>query len=622
MARGLVIFAGLFGISLGFSILLAYPVLIVAAIGIVVVGAVFLVPATLRSINPGHALINGGTTVTITGSHFQSWSKQTARLCYRSAADVETVVHATAIFKSDTTLQMTVPPFPVTAVPPGASSITVTVSVSHNGGFNSSNQVPLDLYLHPELLSIDPPRVCCTGGQMVRIYCTAPLQAWGNTTGAVLVRFTTEDDGRYLVSGHCQNDHVLVSMPPIKCPAYGEVDAWVDIALDSKTFTDKRVRKITFFDSNPVIQLGKPELGTDLWELRSDGWLCDVMLRCTDDRMLKAHRVMLNARVKQFDTLLKQSQVLSPVKGTLTAGPADPEGVPLTRADKLPSADSTALVLDVRVCSAVMFYVLRWIYTGQRIRGYIATADQLRELNWIGSQWSLNELALLRMEEAQADSDGDFDANFAQIAQHLHAEWQRLDSVTSCCDVALCVADSGHVVMAHRAVLAARSPVFRCMFAPHAIWHESVTQQVVITQMRQPVADQLFRWLYTEQCEVDGDIALELLAAADRYGLRRLCAVVSRFLAVNLDPDTVVIVLLAAVQFQLSALTSICAQQVSAAMPWLRKPENVHLLQLLNHHKDALAAVSQYEKDVAAHAAEAAKTASGKAEEKKFCAVM
>ena len=80
-------------------------------------------------------------------------------------------------------------------------------------------------------------------------------------------------------------------------------------------------------------------------------------------------------------------------------------------------------------------------------------------------------------------------------------------------DVALRVRDQNFPV--HRAILAARSPVFRAMFTSNM--KESVAEEILIDDMEPDVMEELLRCVYTDQVPVE--CGCDMLIAFDRFGL-------------------------------------------------------------------------------------------------------
>ncbi|XP_049944397.1 ankyrin-3-like [Schistocerca serialis cubense] len=91
-------------------------------------------------------------------------------------------------------------------------------------------------------------------------------------------------------------------------------------------------------------------------------------------------------------------------------------------------------------------------------------------------------------------------------------------------------------VAAHRAVLAAASPVFAAMFAHDML--EASCGQVSIDDVEGPVLRLLVAYTYTLQAPHLPDTAPQLLAAADKYGLSALKAACERQLISQLAVET------------------------------------------------------------------------------------
>ncbi|XP_049769533.1 uncharacterized protein LOC126108363 [Schistocerca cancellata] len=91
-------------------------------------------------------------------------------------------------------------------------------------------------------------------------------------------------------------------------------------------------------------------------------------------------------------------------------------------------------------------------------------------------------------------------------------------------------------VAAHRAVLAAASPVFAAMFAHDML--EASCGQVSIDDVEGPVLRLLVAYTYTLQAPQLPDTAPQLLAAADKYGLSALKAACERQLISQLAVET------------------------------------------------------------------------------------
>ncbi|CAK6448899.1 unnamed protein product [Pipistrellus nathusii] len=101
-----------------------------------------------------------------------------------------------------------------------------------------------------------------------------------------------------------------------------------------------------------------------------------------------------------------------------------------------------------------------------------------------------------------------------QLASELGGLWEN-SWFTDCC---FCVA--GQEFQAHKAILAARSPVFRAMFGH--VMQESITNRVEIIDMEPGVFKDMMCFIYTGKAPNLDKMADGLLAAADKYALERL----------------------------------------------------------------------------------------------------
>lgn len=71
----------------------------------------------------------------------------------------------------------------------------------------------------------------------------------------------------------------------------------------------------------------------------------------------------------------------------------------------------------------------------------------------------------------------------------------------------------GQTVPAHRALLAARSSYFRQLF------NDAKSEKISIDGVRHPIFLAVLKYLYTARIDVDPRLALEMVVAADRFGL-------------------------------------------------------------------------------------------------------
>ncbi|XP_076305181.1 protein roadkill-like isoform X3 [Tachypleus tridentatus] len=101
-------------------------------------------------------------------------------------------------------------------------------------------------------------------------------------------------------------------------------------------------------------------------------------------------------------------------------------------------------------------------------------------------------------------------------------------------DVILSV--NGREFYAHKAILAARSPVFAAMFE-HEM-EEKKQNRVEITDMDHEVLREMLRFIYTGKAPNLEKMADDLLAAADKYALERLKVMCEEALCSNLSVET------------------------------------------------------------------------------------
>ena len=92
-------------------------------------------------------------------------------------------------------------------------------------------------------------------------------------------------------------------------------------------------------------------------------------------------------------------------------------------------------------------------------------------------------------------------------------------------------------ISAHKVILTARSPVFAAMFQYDM--QENRTNETEITDVTPAALKALLRFIYTGQCEV-GNLAEELLSAADKYDIRELKQICAKELGKKLTVDNAV----------------------------------------------------------------------------------
>nr|CAB3266537.1 speckle-type POZ protein B [Phallusia mammillata] len=102
----------------------------------------------------------------------------------------------------------------------------------------------------------------------------------------------------------------------------------------------------------------------------------------------------------------------------------------------------------------------------------------------------------------------------------------------------------GNEYKAHKAVVAARSPVFRAMFE-HEM-EESKLNRVEIPDISHEVFKEMLSFLYTGTSPNLDEMAADLLAAADKYALERLKVMCEESLCSNLSVENVAEILILA----------------------------------------------------------------------------
>ncbi|KAF8662660.1 hypothetical protein HU200_056262 [Digitaria exilis] len=130
----------------------------------------------------------------------------------------------------------------------------------------------------------------------------------------------------------------------------------------------------------------------------------------------------------------------------------------------------------------------------------------------------------------------------------------------------------GETFMAHKAVLAVRSPVFNAEFFGRM--REAKEQLVTIEEMQPDVFRALLHFIYTDSLpdmdDQEGDIdnkemIRHLLAASDRYRVDRLKFICQSILCKNLDVESVSATLALAYQHNCDKLKDICLDFITSS---------------------------------------------------------
>ncbi|SPT21007.1 unnamed protein product [Triticum aestivum] len=148
-------------------------------------------------------------------------------------------------------------------------------------------------------------------------------------------------------------------------------------------------------------------------------------------------------------------------------------------------------------------------------------------------------------------------------SSNLHEHFGELLQSEKGVDVTFLV--SGESFVAHKAVLAARSPVFMAQFYGQMM--EKRSHRVEVKDMEAAVFKALLRFIYTDMApdfrqkqEEATTMAQHLLAAADRYGLDRLKLICAGWLAGGIDVNTAATTLALAEQHNCLGLKSRCVE--------------------------------------------------------------
>ncbi|XP_065203508.1 speckle-type POZ protein B-like [Planococcus citri] len=132
---------------------------------------------------------------------------------------------------------------------------------------------------------------------------------------------------------------------------------------------------------------------------------------------------------------------------------------------------------------------------------------------------------------------------------------------------------NGKEYPAHKAILAARSPVFCAMFT-HST-KESELNRVDIEDINEAVVEAMLKYIYTGKCDDLDELAEGLLAAADKYDLGRLKIMCAKKLIKGLSAENATNVLILAdmhhhEDLKREAVNFIVANfaQVFVTIPW------------------------------------------------------
>ena len=137
-------------------------------------------------------------------------------------------------------------------------------------------------------------------------------------------------------------------------------------------------------------------------------------------------------------------------------------------------------------------------------------------------------------------------------------------------DVTLAVGNEE--IKAHKAVLSARSPVFRAMFK-HDGFKEQQENFVQITDHDPKVVKEMLKFIYTGEVPELKEKAHDLFCIADKYQLERLKQLCEKQLWTDIGVKNVVDTLLLAVTHDLIRLKRRCTQFIADHITELMKTE-------------------------------------------------
>ncbi|XP_065209112.1 speckle-type POZ protein-like [Planococcus citri] len=109
-------------------------------------------------------------------------------------------------------------------------------------------------------------------------------------------------------------------------------------------------------------------------------------------------------------------------------------------------------------------------------------------------------------------------------------------------DMTISVKDKNYLV--HKAILAARSSVFRAMFKSNM--QESQNNHITITDIERETFEEMLYYIYTGKAQNLNESAFELLPVADKYDLKGLRIMCEKVLYKKLAPDNALKILILA----------------------------------------------------------------------------
>lgn len=136
----------------------------------------------------------------------------------------------------------------------------------------------------------------------------------------------------------------------------------------------------------------------------------------------------------------------------------------------------------------------------------------------------------------------------------------------------------GHYLYAHRAILAARSEHFRNMFASGM--RESKEKQINIPEIRFNVFKALLEFLYTNQADVDGELAIQLYSCADLYRIERLKELCEMKVRTGITVENAPFLLKVADELSNTLLREICVRFIISHFDTVSKCDSFKVLNM------------------------------------------
>ncbi len=298
-------------------------------------------------------------------------------------------------------------------------------------------------------------------------------------------------------------------------------------------------------------------LGEQLLACFKSAWFSDVSFRCLDNILVPAHRCMLVARLDKSSPLLAQ------------------EGKEI-------------LCSDVPASLVELF--LTYLYTDR----CVPALDQVTALITLAEKWRMEQLRAFLLKQSSE--------------KMLESHMKDLLASEACADLKLSIGDGNVEMKVHRAILVARSEYHRTLFMGGFSESTSETLHVDTAELQNLSASLssstnssttaseiecvrlMFEFLYCDTIDLKGDanIALLLMALANRFSMRRLLFLCEQVVLESIEPESLPFVFVLANQFNASELKSGCV--VLAKRFWDEVCESEAFIQLPLEDKQLLAA--------------------------------